>query len=347
LPGSASSPSAVSITTGRLCALVEGTLRGSGEVVITGVNTLQDAKPGDCTFIIDSAYAKDWASSKASAVIVTSGLEASPDSPDSRPLIVVANAERALNKLLDVFQPPFTLPKVGVDAAAVVHPSVKLGKEVRIGPQVWVDRDCVIGDDVTLFPGVCLYAGAKVGAGTVIHSNTVIRERCEIGRNVILHQNVSVGADGFNFRPDAAGTRLVKVPHIGNVIIEDDVEIGSNSCVDRGKFGATIIGAGTKIDNLCQIAHNCRIGRGCLLAGQAGMGGSTVLGDGVQMGGKAGIIDHINVGSGVKIGAAAIVFRDIPAGETWHGYPAAPSKATLRQWAAIRRLADQKQQRPA
>jgi len=326
--------------------LVDGSLRGSAEAIITGVNTLQDSGPGDCTFIIDDAYAKDWPQSKAGVAIVTRGLEPNLPAGDLRPLIIVTNAERSLNKLLEVFQPPFIMPAVGVDPNAFVHPTVKLGKGVCIGPQVWVDRDCVIDDRVTLFPGVRIYSGVKIGADTVLHSNTVVRERCVIGRMVILHQNVSIGADGFGYRPDETGKKLVKVPHIGNVIVEDDVEIGANSCVDRGKFGSTVIGAGTKIDNLCQVAHNCRVGRGCLMAGQSGMGGSTTIGDGVQMGGMAGIIDHINVGKGARLGAAAILFSDVPAGETWLGFPASNSKAVLRQWAAIRKLPDQNR-RPA
>jgi len=159
-----------------------------------------------------------------------------------------------------------------------------------------------------------------------------------IGRGVILHQNVSIGADGFGYRPDPTGRGLLKVPHIGNVILEDGVEIGSNSCVDRAKFGSTIVGAGTKIDNICQIAHNCRIGRCCVIAGCAGISGSVTIGDGVQMGGMVGIIDHINIGSGARLGAMCFVMRDIPAGQSVLGYPADDGQTVLRQWASVRKL---------
>jgi len=188
--------------------------------------------------------------------------------------------------------------------------------------------------------GVRVYPNVKIGDGTVIHANTVIRHDCVIGRGVILHQNVSIGADGFGYRPAPNGAGLLKVPHIGNVIIEDGVEIGANTCVDRGKFGSTIIGAGTKIDNLCQIAHNCRIGRCCLIAGHVGIAGSVTIGDGTQMAGQVGVIDHIQIGKGVKIGARGAVFSDIADGAVVLGYPADDGRAVLRQWVAIRKLPD-------
>jgi UDP-3-O-[3-hydroxymyristoyl] glucosamine N-acyltransferase len=189
-----------------------------------------------------------------------------------------------------------------------------------------------------LHAGVRLSAGVTLGADCVVHSNTVIRHDCTLGQRVILHQNVSVGADGFGYRPAPDGRGLVKVPHIGSVRIEDDVEIGAGTCIDRGKFGATVIGTGTKIDNLVQIGHNCRIGRCCIIVSGCGLAGSVVLEDGVILGGQVGIADGVRVGAGVQVGAKSGLMKDIPPGEKWLGVPADQASATLRQWAAIRKL---------
>jgi UDP-3-O-[3-hydroxymyristoyl] glucosamine N-acyltransferase len=189
-----------------------------------------------------------------------------------------------------------------------------------------------------LQPGVRIHADVVVGASSILHANTVVRHECVIGRRVILHQNVSIGADGFGYRPAPDGRGLVKMPHIGNVVIEDDVEIGANSCVDRGKFGSTVIGAGTKIDDLCMIAHNVRIGRCCVLAGRTSISGSVTIGHGVQMGGSSGVADHLTIGNGARIGAGAGVVRDMPAGATWMGFPADDASVVKRQWVALKRL---------
>jgi UDP-3-O-[3-hydroxymyristoyl] glucosamine N-acyltransferase len=157
---------------------------------------------------------------------------------------------------------------------------------------------------------------------------------------VILHSNVSIGADGFGYEPSPDGAGLVKVPHLGTVSLEDDVEIGAGSCVDRGKFGATVVGRGTKIDNLVQIAHNCRIGRGCVIAGQSGFSGSVTVGDGVTIAGGVGVADHVTIGSGATIGARSGLMKDVPAGETHVGYPAYEAGIALRQAAALRKLPD-------
>lgn len=326
-------------TVAELAQRVGGELRGNGQATITSVNSIADAKPTDITFISSAQYARQWPASKAGSAVVTRELQSMfQSSGDSRPLVFVADAEIAMIHLLELFEVPETAPDVGVHPTAVVHPTVKLGRQARIGPHVSIDQGAVIGDGVVLHGGVRIYANVQIGAGSVLHGNTVVRERCVIGRGVILHQNVSIGADGFGYRPDPTGAGLLKVPHIGNVILEDGVEIGSNSCVDRGKFGSTIVGAGTKIDNICQIAHNCRIGRCCVIAGCAGISGSVTIGDGVQMGGMVGIIDHITIGSGARLGAMCFVMRDIPPGQSVLGYPADDGQTVLRQWASVRKL---------
>jgi UDP-3-O-[3-hydroxymyristoyl] glucosamine N-acyltransferase len=325
-------------TAAALAQRIDARLAGAGDVTITGLAAIDEAKPGDLTFISDLHYAARWPQSRAAAAVVAESLASAVDS--TRPLLIVRDVEQAMIGLLAAFAPPEDQPEIGVHATAVVHASAKLGQATRIGPHVWVGANCVVGDGVVLHAGARLYSSVHVGAGSIIHANTVIRERCVIGRGVILHQNVSIGADGFGYRPAPDGRGIVKMPHIGTVIIEDGVEIGPATCVDRAKFGATVIGAGTKIDNLVQIAHNCRVGRCCLIAGQSGLGGSTTLGDGVIFAGAVGVVDHISVGAGAKIGARSLVTRDVPAGASWLGSPAEDGRTTLRQWASIRRLPD-------
>ena len=191
-------------------------------------------------------------------------------------------------------------------------------------------KDVVLGDAVVLFPNVTILDKTNVGNGTVVWPGTVIRERCEIGSYCIFHNNVSIGADGFGYRPAEDGRGLVKVPQIGNVVI--------GNCVDRGKFSSTIIGDGCKIDNLVQIGHNSVMGRSCIMAGHSGLAGSVTLGDGVIIGGSASINDHVTVHSGGIVGGGSGVINDVPAGKTVLGYPARDSREMLKQWVAMRKL---------
>jgi UDP-3-O-[3-hydroxymyristoyl] glucosamine N-acyltransferase len=326
-------------TVAELAERLGGKLLGPEGVVIRGVAAIDDAGPDRITFITDARYARGWNRSEAGAAIVSQDLELDDDgSRGGRPVIVVADAEQAMIAVLGLFAPLETPPDVGIHPHAWVHETAEIGECVRIGPHVSVDRDAFLGDGVVLYPGVRIYAGVRVDSGSVLHANVVVRQRCTIGRQVILHQGVAIGGEGFGYRPDPSGSGLVRVPHIGTVVIEDGVEIGSNACVDRAKFGATVIGAGTKIDNLVHIAHNVRIGRCCLIAGQVGFSGSVTVGDGVVMAGQVGIADHICIGDRVVLGAQSGVMNDIPAGETWLGYPASPARDALRQWSAVRKL---------
>ena len=326
-------------TTADLAARVHGVLRGRSDLPIVGINSLRDAGPEEITYIADADHARLWSKVPARAAVVSKGLEPAPHDPDSQALIVVPDAQMAVIELLRLFEAPPPRPCLGIHPSAYVHGSVRVGVDVRIGPHVSIDEHAVIGDRAVLHAGVRVYAGAEISDDTVIHANTVIRERCRIGRRVILHQNVSIGGDGFGFQPTRDGG-LVKVPQIGTVIIEDAVEIGAGSCVDRGKFHATVVGAGSKIDNLVQIAHNCRIGRNCVIAALTGIGGSVTVGDGVRIAGAVGIADHITIGDGASIGAGSGVIRDVPHGATLLGTPAYDVTHTLRQWAAVHKLPD-------
>jgi UDP-3-O-[3-hydroxymyristoyl] glucosamine N-acyltransferase len=325
-------------TVASLARHVGGEINGRADLAIAGVAALNEAGPSEITFIADRVHAAKWRQCAAAAAVITRGLVADGHDPHSRALIEVADAELAMAALLELFQPPHVRPEPGVHPSAFIHPDARLGSEVRIGPHASVDRGAEIGAGVVLHAGVRIYAEVAVGEGSELHANCVVRERCRLGRRVILHQNVSIGGDGFGYRPGGDGRGLVKMPHIGAVLIEDDVEIGSNSCVDRGKFRNTVIGAGTKIDNLVQIAHNCIIGRGCVIAALTGLAGSVSLGDGVRIAAQVGMVEGVTIGAGAQVGAKAGVMDDVPPGAAVLGVPAQNHREMLRQIAALRKL---------
>jgi UDP-3-O-[3-hydroxymyristoyl] glucosamine N-acyltransferase len=316
--------------------IIKGELVGNTNQQIEGPEQLEKAKHNHITFIGNNKYIRQWKTSKASAAVINESLEIEPG--ENRALIKVKNADLAMAQLLEIFDPGPPQIDVNIHPAAVVHETATIGKGCKIGAGCYIGKDVILGDTVMLYPNVTIFDQTKVGEGTVIWSGTVIRERCEIGNNCIFHNNVSIGADGFGYRPREDGNGLVKIPQIGNVVIGNDVEIGANSCVDRGKFSSTIIGDGCKIDNLVQIAHNCVMGRSCIMAGNSGLAGSVTLGDGVIIGGSASIKDHLTLHSGVVVGAGSGVIKDVPAGKTVLGYPAQDAKEMLKQWVAMRKL---------
>ncbi len=326
------------MTAGRIAGLLHGDLRGPADLPIDGVNSLEAASDREITFLADAAHAGRWSGARAAAAVVSVGLEPADHDASTRAIIVVPSAARAMVDVLALFAPAPPRPEPGIHPAAWVHKDATLGHGTCLGPHVTVDRGAVIGDRVILHAGVRVYPQAVIGDDSVVHANTVIRERCRVGSRVVLHQNVSIGADGFGYEPAPDGKGLLKVPQIGTVVIEDDVEIGAGTCIDRAKFGATLIGAGSKIDNLVQIGHNCQIGRGCVIVALSGLAGSVTLGDGVQIAGAVGIADHVSIGAGARIGAHSGVMRDVPAGQVALGSPADEMTRTLRQIAAIRKL---------
>lgn len=318
-------------------AVLKGELIGNTNDVITGPEQIERAVNGHITFIGSTKYARLWETSKASAAIVNEQLHIEPGK--NRAFIKVKNADLAMAKLLEVFDPGPPQFDTDIHPTAVIHESVTIGTGSKIGAGCYLGKDVVLGDAVVLYPNVTIMDQTRIGNRTVIWSGTVIRERSEIGDHCIFHTNVSIGADGFGYRPSEDGRGLVKIPHIGNVVIGNGVEIGANSAVDRAKFSSTIIGDGCKIDNLVQIAHNCILGRSCIMAGSSGLAGSVTLGDGVVIGGSASIKDHTTIHSGAVVGAGSGVMGDVPAGKTVLGYPACDSREKLRQWVALRKLA--------
>ncbi|MDO7173940.1 UDP-3-O-(3-hydroxymyristoyl)glucosamine N-acyltransferase [Mariniflexile sp. AS56] len=317
-------------------SILNGELVGNTTQTIEGPEQLQNANTNHITFIGSKKYVKHWADSKACAAVINDNLDIEPG--DNRALIKVKNADLAMAKILELFNPAPPVFDTDIHPTAVIHESAKIGSGCKIGANCYVGKDVELGDGVILYPNVCVFDETIIGNNTVVWSGTVIRERCIIGSHCIFHTNVSIGADGFGYRPSDDGRGLVKIPQIGNVIIGHYVEIGANSCVDRAKFSSTIIGDGCKIDNLVQIAHNSIMGRSCIMAGHSGLAGSVTLGDGVIIGGSASIKDHATIHSGATVGAGSGVVSDVAAGKTVLGYPAQDARDMLKQWVAIRQF---------
>lgn len=326
-----------SFTISEINTLLNGTLIGHTSEIITGPEELQKAQSNHISFIGSVKYVSRWKDSKASAAIVNENLDVKPG--ENKALIKVKNADLAMAKLLDAFQPELPVFESAIHRTAVIHKTAKIGSGCKIGANCYVGKNVVLGEGVILYPNVTILDETTIGNQCVFWSGTVIRERCEIGHQCIFHANVSIGADGFGYRPSDDGKGLVKIPQIGTVIIGNDVEIGANSCVDRGKFSTTIIGDNCKIDNQVQIAHNCILGRSCIMAGHSGLAGSVTLGDGVIIGGSASIKDHTTLHSGVVVGAGSGVVGDVKAGKSVLGYPAQDSRDMLKQWVMMRKLA--------
>jgi UDP-3-O-[3-hydroxymyristoyl] glucosamine N-acyltransferase len=318
-------------------AKLNGILIGNTTSVITGPEQLEYATNEQITFIGNRKYIKLWETSKACAAIINNDIEIEPG--DNRALIKVQNADIAMAELLELFIPETPVFEEDIHSTAVLHSTVTIGKGCKIGVGCYVGKNVKLGDGVTLYPNTTILDNTTIGNHSTIWSGTVIRERCVIGSYCIIHPNVTIGADGFGFRPSPDGKGLLKIPHIGNVIIGNGVEIGSSTCIDRGKFSATVVGDGCKIDNLVQIGHNSKMGRCCIMAGSSGLAGSVTLGDGVIIGGGACISDHVTLGNGVQVGGCSGVINNAEDGRKLMGYPAVDARDQMKQWVVLRKLA--------
>lgn len=327
------------MTVKEIASLLAGEVVGDASCEINGAEQISKAGAAQITFIGSRHYAKLWASTAASAAIVNHKLAEGLEVPLGKALIKVQHADLAMAQLLEALEPEPPGFEEDVHPSAIIDPSAQIGQGVKIGAGCFVGKNVRLGEGVKLYPNVVIFDDTEIGPATTIWSGTVIRERCKLGAQCIIHANVSIGADGFGFRPAPDGRGVVKVPQIGTVEIGNAVEIGANSCVDRGKFSATVIGDGTKIDNLVQIAHNVTLGRVCLIAANVGIAGSSSLGDGVMVGGGASIKDHVDIGSGAVIAACAGVIGDVPAGQRVLGAPAREYRTQLRAWARLREIA--------
>lgn len=319
------------VTAASIAAQIGGQLVGDGNVVINGVAPLDRAGAGDVSIFSSARYSDWYAQTTAGLVLVSRDLAGVTGT--SLAHIVIDKPVDAMVSILSHFHR-------GDPRVAGVHPTAVVSATAVIGDDVCVEAFAVIGDGVVLADRVWIGAHAFVGEESVIgadsrlHPGARIYPRVEIGARVVVHGGANIGREGFGF-VTSTGQR---VPHVGRCVLSDDVEIGANTCVDRGSIDDTIIGAGTKIDNLCQIAHNVRIGRMCFLASQVGIAGSARIEDGVQIGGQAGLQGHITVGAGAVLGGQAGVLGDVPPKQFWSGYPARPHREQLRSHAAMARL---------
>lgn len=316
-------------------SVLQGTLVGSTTHKITAPEQLEAANATEISFIGNKKFEKYWATSKACAAVVNEDITIEPGA--NKAFIKVKNADLAMSQILALFAPPPPVFKTNIHPTATIDASAEIGEGVKIGANCYVGPNVRIGINTVLYPNVTVLDDCTIGNNTMLWSGAVIRERCHIGNECIIHPNATIGADGFGFRPDPE-KGLVKIPQIGNVIIGDQVEIGANTCVDRGKFSATVLGKGCKIDNLVQIGHNSKLGMFCIMAGNSGLAGSVTLGNGVIIGGSASIKDHTILGDGAIIGAGSGVTGDVEAGKTVLGYPAIDAKDALRQWALLKRM---------
>lgn len=324
-----------SLTGRELADLCKGRLLSpdaTAGAVIRTVSTLIDAGEDAVSWIAGNKHAKSLANSKAAIIIGSDELLAA----DPRGL-VVNDPELAIAEVLDFFLIRAEAPPLGVHPTAIIHPTVKLDTNVAVGAHAVLLAGVHIGANSVIHEGVSLGRDVRIGRDSVIYDRVVVYDRCELGDRVIVHSGAVIGADGFGyiFRDG----RHRKTAHIGTVIIEDDVEIGANTCIDRAKIGATRIGRGTKIDNLVMVAHNVQIGPLCVLAGQTGISGSVRLGTGVAMGGNSGVADGHCIGDGARIAATSVAFADVEAGEVVFGTPAQNRTTALRDQARVRRLA--------
>ncbi|MBF0329548.1 MAG: UDP-3-O-(3-hydroxymyristoyl)glucosamine N-acyltransferase [Nitrospirae bacterium] len=309
-----------------IAALVNGSIKGDADLLITGVAGISNAVHGDITFLANAKALKELKSSKASAVLVNKETEGFEQAQ-----VIVKNPQYAFAQLLEKFHPAIHSWR-GISKDAFVSEKAVLDKDVTIYPFAFISDDVKIGSGTVIYPGVFIGTGSSVGSNCTIYPNSTIREGITIGNNVILHAGSVIGADGFGYVFENG--KHNKIPQVGGVVIEDDVEIGANTAIDRATTGNTLIGKGTKIDNLIQIGHNVRVGKQVILVAQTGIGGSSEIGDGVLIGGQVAVADHTNVQAGAMIGARAGLMGNVPKG-IFSGAPAIPHRDWLKSCAVF------------
>lgn len=321
------------LTAASIAATVSGTLTGDPDARVSAVAPLDRALPHHVTFLSSAKYASLLAGADAGILLVSPALAETPGAARAR--IVVADPYQAMLSLLAALYPP-AVHAPGIHATAVIGRGASIGAGVTVGPYVIIGAGARVGARVHLHAHVVVGDGVEIGDDCELYESVTCYPGTSLGDRVRVHAGVRLGADGFGYVFRNNGHE--KIPHVGRCIVEHDVEIGANSTVDRGSIDDTVIGAGTKIDNLVQVGHNVRIGRLCLIMSQVGVAGSVRVGDGAILAGQVGVSGHLTIGAGARLAAQAGVFGDVPAGQTWSGYPARPHREALRAQAALFRL---------
>jgi UDP-3-O-[3-hydroxymyristoyl] glucosamine N-acyltransferase len=321
----------MNLTVGDIAALVGGQVSGDPSVMITGVNGVDEAGNGDLCFIRNVQYLPQLAQSRAAAVLIQ---EAPADL--TIPAILVPKPDLAFAMVLKHCETQQLRHPVGIHPAAVIDPTATLGHQVAVGACAVIEAGAVLGDNVIIYSGAYIGRAVRIGAGTIVYPNVTLREETEVGARCIIHAGAAIGSDGFGYAPLEGA--WMKIPQVGRVVIEDDVEIGSCTAIDRATFGETRVGKGTKIDNLVQIGHNVRIGEHCALAGMVGVAGSALLKDRVQVGASAGIKGHLSIGEGATVAARSGVIKSVEPGSIVSGFPAIDHQEERRVMVAQRRI---------
>jgi len=314
-----------------IAAIVHGEIVGDKDVVITGICGIKEAQKGDLTFVANSKYFPLAEKTKASAIIAPRDM-----SVGSKTLLHVENPSLAFAHIASLFVDDQPKPAVGVHKTAVIAPDVTLGQNISIGPYVVIESKAVIGDNTLIGSGCFIGQGTKIGRDCQIYPHVTIRERITLEDRVIVHSGTVIGSDGFGF-VNVKGVHH-KIPQVGTVVVEDDVEIGANVTIDRARFDKTLIGRGTKIDNLVQIAHNVTIGRNCIIVAQVGISGSVTIEDNVILAGQAGVAGHVTIGQGSVVTGQSGVTKSIPPNSTVLGMPAKPAAQAKRVNACLQKL---------
>lgn len=316
-----------------ICEWVNGELVGDGNTLISGYAQLGDVKSGEISFVASSKYLRSLSDCPAAALVVY------PEFTESGfNVIKVADPQLAFIEIIQRMTPPRKSLPTGIHSTAIIGDETSFGKNTAIGPNVVVGSDCKIGENCTIHSGVVIEDGVSIGDDVLIYQNVVVRYNSIIGSRVILHPGVVIGADGFGFRSEKGVHK--KIPQLGKVIIEDDVEIGANCAIDRGAIGATKIGKGSKLDNLIQVGHNVVVGQHTVIAAQTGISGSCKIGSGVVLAGQVGIADHLSIDDRTIVTAKSGVTKSVPARTVVSGYPARHHMRWKREEAVIRKLPD-------
>ncbi len=308
---------------------VGGRIEGDSSVVIEGLDNIEGAGAHDLTFAVEP-HIEEAKHTKAVAVMLPPGITGFPKTS-----LIVDDPRASFARLLELFTPKLAIP-VGVSDEAYIGSGVTLGKDIRIMPFACVDDHAVIGDRATLYPHTYIGQYAEIGEDTVVYSSATVREHCRVGKRCVIHSSAVIGSDGFGFTTkDGIHT---KVPQVGNVVLEDDVEVGAHDGIDRAAMGSTVIGKGTKIDNLVHVGHNCKIGPNCLIVAQTGISGSTTVGHNVTFGGQVGTVGHIKIGANSVYAARSGIIGDMPEGVFCAGFPVQSHTEWLRMQAAMKHL---------